>query len=182
MDIFAHGLWTNAVFYKKYRTDWKSRFWAVAFGVLPDLVSFSPLFIYAYLTRSEFWDLISKNIWVVEYARESYRYTHSIIIFSIAVVIVLLIRTYTSKTHDRRSLMCSNKFIYWPIFGWGLHIVLDIFTHKDFYQTPFLFPLSNYKFDYGISWGEPWFMAVNYGAMVLVYILIYIFNRKGRTM
>jgi hypothetical protein len=135
--------------------------------MLPDLVSFSPLFIYAFITRSEFWDLISKNIWVVAYAKESYKYTHSVIIFLAVVLAVYLLR---------------KKRWPLPMFGWGLHIVLDIFTHKDFYQTPFLFPISNYKFDHGVSWGEPWFMAVNYGTMILVYALIYVFNRQNRPM
>lgn len=166
MDIFAHGLWANAIFYKKYQTDWKNRWWAIAFGVLPDLVSFSPLFIYAFLARSQFWDLVSKNAWVARYASESYNYTHSAILFTLIFVIVLLIR---------------RGKVWWPMFGWALHIVIDIFTHKGFYETPFLFPISGYRFDHGVQWGEHWFMALNYGLMIVVYLLFFIIFRNRKS-
>lgn len=163
MDIFAHGLWTNAVFYKKYKNNLRDRIWAVVFGLLPDLVSFSPIFIYSFISRVQFWDLIAKNTFLVRYASESYNYTHSMIFFVIALVIVTVIR---------------KGRVWWPMFGWALHIFIDIFTHHGFYETPFLFPFSHYKFDYGVSWGTPWFMAVNYSALIITYIIIYILNRN----
>ena len=163
MDILAHTLWTNAVFYKKYKTDWKNRFWSVAFGVLPDLVSFSPVFIYAFFKRTGFMELIGSNVWVVKYASESYNYTHSLVMFATALIVVTLIR--------------KGK-VWWPMFGWALHISIDIFTHHGFYETPFLFPLFNYKFDHGVSWGTPWFMIVNYSALAVAYVFIFYLSRN----
>lgn len=53
------------------------------------------------------------------------------------------------------------------MLAWGVHILVDIPTHSyRFYPTPFLWPLSGWKFN-GFSWGTPWFIVVNYGALLL---------------
>ena len=65
------------------------------------------------------------------------------------------------------------------MLAWGLHIVIDFFTHPDFFQTPILFPLSDYKYYGGISWAHPVFMAVNYGALILVYVVIFWYRSKN---
>lgn len=163
MDIFAHSLWTNAVFYKKYKEDKKNLFLSVLFGILPDLVSFSPLFIYGFISRQGFPGIFGDNP-LANYAHESYNYTHSIVIFIAVFLVVTAIRRWK---------------VYWPMFGWALHICIDIFTHKGFYETPFLFPLSGFRFEYGISWGHPVFMAINYSCLVLVYTVIFYFSRKS---
>lgn len=165
MDVFAHVLWTNAAYYRKYKTDWKTRSLSAFFGVLPDLCSFAPLFVYSFISRRGFWDLVNANAWVARYAHESYNYTHSLILFAFVALIVTLIR--------------KGK-VWWPMFGWALHILIDIPTHRGFYETPFLFPISDYKFSYGISWGEPTFMAVNYSALILTYIIIFILVRRKK--
>lgn len=167
MDIFAHGLWTNLAYTKKYKTDIQSRLWAVFFGVMPDLISFTPATIYSLLFHPKFdmaAALYSQN-GVFTWARESYNYTHSLVTFALAVVIVLIIR--------------KGK-MYWPLLGWALHIFIDIFTHPDFYSTPFLYPLSNFKNHYGISWANPYFMAVNYGSLAVLYILWFTLWRKKK--
>jgi hypothetical protein len=167
MDVFAHTLWTNVVFYKKYRLEKWNRFVAVLFGVLPDLFSFAPVFIYSFVTRTQFFDLIGKNVWVVRYASESYNYTHSIVFFAAAIGGVYLVR----------KLMRWSAF-YWPMWGWLLHILIDIPTHRGFYETPFLFPLSGYQFSHGISWGHPVFMIINYSTLAAVYIFWFLVLRK----
>jgi len=40
-----------------------------------------------------------------------------------------------------------------------------------FYPTPFLWPISGWKFD-GLSWADPWFMLFNYAAIIIVYVLL----------
>ena len=163
MDILAHALWTNAAYYKKYKIDRKNRLWAILFGILPDLASFSPVFIYAFLTHTGFLELINKKIWPVTYASTSYQYTHSLVIFALAFLIITAVRKWK---------------IWWPMFGWMLHICIDIFTHKGFYETPFLFPISKYKFDHGVSWAEPHFMAINYSALIAAYLIIFFLLEK----
>jgi hypothetical protein len=165
MDIFAHSLWTGAIFYKKYNNDKKNLFLSVLFGILPDLLSFAPVFIYAFFARKGFFELIGSGAWVVNYASQSYNFTHSFVIFLLGLAVVLIIR--------------KGK-IYWPMFGWLLHILIDIPTHRGFYETPFLFPLSGYQFSHGISWGHPVFMIINYSAIAIVYISIFLYMRRNK--
>lgn len=167
MDIFAHALWTNIVYFKKYKAEVRNRFIAVAFGVVPDLLSFVPFFVYAIFSRKEFFDLMGSGVGVARYASESYNYTHSIVFFALVFILIGLGRKIWKKS-----------FVYWPIFGWLLHILIDIPSHRGFYETPFLFPLSGYKFSHGVSWGHPVFMIINYSALAAVYLVWFLVLRK----
>ncbi|HYE22547.1 MAG TPA: metal-dependent hydrolase, partial [Verrucomicrobiae bacterium] len=145
MDVLAHGLWTN-IMYKvipQTRNNCRTTLWGIAFGVLPDLVSFAPFFLY-YLYRILFTG--QKFIFgppafpdnpLFKYASESYNYTHSFVIWlAVAVVVWLFLKRFP-----------------WILLGWALHIFIDIFTHtEEFFATPFLFPLSDFKVSV-ISWG-----------------------------
>lgn len=170
MDIFAHAVWTNIVFYKKYKQERLNRFLAVFFGILPDIASFAPVFIYGFFSRKEFFDLIGSNLWVINFASESYKYTHSIVVFIFIALLIAVIRKVLNK-----------NLIYWPMFGWALHILIDIPTHKNFYETPFLFPLSGFKFGYGISWAHPTFMLINYGILAVIYIGWFFLTREKKS-
>lgn len=163
MDVFAHALWTNVVFYSKYRQEKMRRWLAIFFGVAPDLVSFAPAFLYLFFSRSHFSiETFNSQVWVFKYAAHAYNFTHSLVIFIAAMIIVAAIR---------------RGKIYWPMWGWGLHIFIDIFSHKNFYETPFLFPLSNYKIGL-LSWGHPLFMSINYGLLALAYLFWFFVLRK----
>ncbi len=165
MDVLAHTLWANALFHLKYAKERRQRYIAAAFGVVPDLIGFVPLTIYVLYNRLTLspGTYQTYTSWTFTYAEHAYNYTHSFVIFLVAVLIVMAIR--------------KGK-LYWPMLGWGLHILIDIFTHPDFYQTPFLFPLSGFKFYGGISWAHPVFMAINYGLLILVYIIIFWYRSK----
>ncbi len=167
MDVIAHSLWTNLAFYKKYQTNLKSRLWAVFFGVAPDLVGFTPAFFYMLFSGQKFGpSVFNSGVWVFRFAAEAYNYTHSLVIFLFAAALVAGLR--------------KGK-IYWPMFGWALHILIDIPSHKGFYETPFLFPLSGYRFDHGVSWAHPIYMAVNYSALVVCYLILYFYARKKKS-
>ena len=164
MDVLAHSLWTNLVFYKKYKNDLRDRLWAVFFGLAPDLVSFIPATLYAFFSAGgdQLIRLSSSNLWMFVWARNSYNYTHSLVIFLIVLVLVTAIR--------------KGK-VYWPMLGWALHIGIDIFSHKGFYETPFLFPFSKYRFDHGMSWSNPNFMLINYGLLISIYLFLLYFAK-----
>ncbi len=154
------------VYYKKYKENLKQRLWAVFFGVAPDLVAFAPATIYAFLfgRGQHLTSLANSNMWVFAYAREAYNYSHSFVIFLGVFLLVMALRKGRP---------------YWPLLGWALHIAIDLFTHPDFYRTPFLFPISEYRNPYGISWAEPKFMLVNYILIAIFYILIFtVWKRK----
>jgi hypothetical protein len=161
MDVFAHAAWTNLIFYKKLKQRKRDLWVAVLFGVLPDLLSFAPVFIYSWVFGTGFMELIGRDIWVMRFAAESYKYTHSIVIFAILIALVAVIRKYLGKNP-----------LYLPILAFGLHTLIDIPTHKNFYETPFLFPLSDYTFSYGVSWAHPVFMAINYSLLAIFYVLL----------
>ena len=169
MDILAHSLWTNLAFLKKYPDNKKQRLWAVFFGILPDLISFAPATIFGLFmsigrnSAGHLLALTGSNFWPFVWARESYNYTHSLVVFLGIFLTVIAVR--------------KGK-IYWPLLGWTLHIGIDIFSHKNFYETPFLFPISNYRFSHGMSWGHPVFMAVNYSSLAVVYLVLYFILRR----
>ncbi len=92
-----------------------------------------------------------------------YQLSHSLVIFAIVAFVVYIIR--------RRAV--------WMIVPWLMHILMDIPTHSyKFYATPFLWPISGWKFN-GISWGQWWFEILNYGALLILYLILRRrYNRK----
>ena len=158
MDIFAHGLWSFAIFHKK-RYVWL----ATLFGILPDLLSFGIIFVINLLNGNLHRGppaLSSLPDWLFA----AYNMTHSLIVFLIAFVLVY---AFTKKW-------------LWALTAWGIHIIIDIPTHSTrFFPTPFLWPLSDYVFD-GISWATPWFMLLNYGSLMVVFLVIAHNRAKGK--
>jgi hypothetical protein len=62
----------------------------------------------------------------------------------------------------------SRRIVY-STLGWLLYILIDIPMQSfNNYATQFLWPVSDYRID-GIAWGTPWFWMTTYGALVLVY-------------
>lgn len=178
MDVFAHTLWTNAVFHLKYNQQRKMRYLAAFFGVAPDLIGFAPLFIYMIfsgrLFSGEGFPFTPTN-WTFGFAENAYNYTHSLVIFLFAVVAVNLIINLYNRFKDQ----VNYKFwFFWPMLGWGLHILIDLPTHPDFYHTPFLWPFSEYRFTGGVAWSHPTFMIINYGLLICAYIGVYIYQKK----
>jgi hypothetical protein len=52
--------------------------------------------------------------------------------------------------------------------------VIDVFTHSaDFYPSPVLYPITQRGFD-GIAWNTPWFVVVNYTALVAVGVWLWV--------
>jgi hypothetical protein len=64
------------------------------------------------------------------------------------------------------------------LLGWLLHIVIDIPTHVGIFALHFLWPLSSFSVS-GSRWENRWFMAANYGALLLVYLWIWIQHRRA---
>jgi len=158
MDIFAHGLWT-AVVYQKVPP--RVRWWAVFFGVAPDLASFGVFFVQRLVQGTLGFG--QPTAWSIPaYVYQLYSYTHSLVVWVAAVLLVYL---------------CDRRRIPWVLGAWGIHIVIDIFTHSaDFFPTPFLWPLSSFHVN-SFSWGEPWFMALNYSALAVAYVVWYLKKR-----
>ncbi|MBI3232259.1 MAG: hypothetical protein HYZ51_04235 [Candidatus Doudnabacteria bacterium] len=165
MDILAHGLWSNIALYKKYPGDYQKRLVAVLFGVLPDVIPFVPSVTYLLLNRAQFsfYNALYSQAWVFVWARGVYNFTHSFVIFVLVSVIVMVAR---------------KGRIYWPMLAWGLHILMDLFTHPNFFRTPFLFPISTYRVPFGLSWGHPAIMIPQYSFFLVWYAWWFIKSRK----
>mgnify|MGYP003980320819 CR=1 FL=1 len=125
MDILSHALWANLVF-KELPVEQRSL--TVVFGVMPDFVSFLKVFGKDFIRKTmHYTDPPLKNFPKIVFT--IYNITHSLVIW-LGVFLILKIFSF-----DYAAL---------AFCGWGLHILLDIFTHtKSFFQTPILFPFSN---------------------------------------
>ena len=173
MDVFAHILWVAALF-KALNQKYKLKYnlaWAGFWGVFPDLFAFIPLFAWRFYHRLVLGETIpfrgpiepsaTNALPIHSLTHGLYSLSHSAIIFFIVFVMVWKVWKYYGKPMP------------WVIGGWLAHILLDIPTHSyRFYPTPFLWPISEWKFN-GISWATPWFMLVNYTALVAVCIILW---------
>lgn len=128
----------------------KKKFWlSFAFGIFPDFAAFAIPFIvniiYIIIGKVEFKVPPSHHIdfpWI----HYIYSFTHSIIIWSTVFLLLWLI-------FRKPILACFARLI---------HIILDIFTHSlAFFATPFLWPISDWKFD-GIPRSNPWIFFGNW--------------------
>lgn len=171
MDIFSHGLWAGAAAHA-VNLKTKSRVSVVktmAWGVFPDLFSFTAAFIWMRVMGIQF---DSRNAepfggnghFISQLTSTLYDISHSLFVF-------LLVFGLTWVMFKRP---------IWELSGWLLHMVMDVPTHSyAFYPTPILWPFSTWKFD-GFSWGQPWFMALDLVTLVIVYGLIWRLYKKKK--
>jgi hypothetical protein len=171
MDILAHGLWVGvgaAWLHRHLRLDRRTAVLAVGMAVAPDLAQLLPLLYLA---------LFSPDGWTVLLA-----YANALPGYEPALSPVV-----TELTHHLHCLMhsalvaCVVTAISWvwlgrfwiPFLGWWSHIVIDVFTHSaEFYPSPVFYPVTYWGFD-GLAWNTPWFMVVNYLAMLIVAVLVW---------
>ncbi len=158
MDIFAHFLWTYALYFRT-----KKRLLAGFFGIMPDLAAFGFFFIYNILTGGAHTGRPTLNS-IPKYVFVGYNFTHSLVIFFIIVLTIYYI----------------TREIPIVLGGWLLHILIDIPTHsRDFFPTPFLWPLSDFTVN-GVGWGETQFMIINYSLLVILYLYLFIKFKKKK--
>ena len=178
MDFFAHGFWagaaTTAAKRKLHRRI--STPWAVFWGVFPDLFAFSPTFIVVFWLRFfQGVDVSGRYFIFSPVARDAlpvllrpddlYHYSHSLVIFLLAFGAVWLLR--------RRPALA--------MLTWPLHVLMDIPSHRaGRYGTPFLWPVLSYQFD-GTSWGQRWFMILNWSAIATTYLALFLWQRASRS-
>jgi hypothetical protein len=179
MDILAHTLWANAgargVNGLRAKTG-KAKIihpgWTGFWGVFPDLFAFTIPFVVmiwrviigqAPLSQ---WHDHHAVLGGFDLAAYLYQWSHSLVIWAAVFIIVWII----------------SKRPRWELLGWALHILIDIPSHViDFYPTPFLFPISEYRFPYGLQWSNMWYMIINYAALAGVWIWIIVKKRKSKT-
>lgn len=184
MDIISHGLWAvvaGKTVERKIKTPlggWK----LFASGVLPDALAFGIPFIWLIWNAAtgdvSFADgrpqdgeppaLASNPIYRIP--QIVYPLTHSLVICAVTVLLVWLARSGWKRLDLAK--------LPWLMIGWPLHILCDVPTHSyRFYPTPVLWPLSGWKFD-GFSWGQPWFMALNYSLLLIAFLALRLSSRR----
>ncbi len=165
MDIFAHALWTNAI-YKSAQRRTRSLleiieivFWSD----FPDFFSFGIVMVLNFFKYGYIWR--SREYYEAHIPQWLYTLHH--ILYSLPIFFVIFLGIWGIR-----------KKIYWPMAGWFIHIVIDIFSHKSFFPPHFLWPFFPNVHLEVISWGNRIFMAVNYSALTLVYGYWYFVMRK----
>ena len=162
MDVFAHALWTTAGgivaqrrFQRRIRLGWLA-----VWGVLPDLVTFAvpaAIRVWRLLTGASKSLLPDGRGPHFDWVWGLYNGTHSAVVFAACFGAVWLV---------------AGRPVL-EMLGWGLHILIDVFTHSGFFAVQFLWPLSAIHLD-GVRWEEPWFLAMNYAALAAVYLLLWV--------
>ncbi len=155
MDFISHILWTNLAFKDVPQSQ---RLLAVAFGVLPDFLAFvgalTPPVVKSMLRfKKPPHSLYRPFVFFI------YRATHSLVLWSIIFGFFWLM---------------GWRWLAIAFCGWGLHILLDIFTHtRDIFPTRILWPLSGFHVS-GIIWSNKWFLLGNYIVLLLLYLFAYL--------
>jgi hypothetical protein len=162
MDVIAHGLWGGALFLRQTR---KRFFAALLIGMAPDLVSFGVFHVMNphWLTlrlAGEISGPPALNV-LPPYVFLTYSVGHSLLVWA-------LVFSFSWWVLKRRP---------WLSIPWLLHILCDIPTHTTrYFPTPFLWPFPT-PFINGISWATPWFMVVNYAAIITLYSAMVLYLR-----
>lgn len=170
MDVLAHMLWTNYgaraenVQLKKQHKRLINLPWVTFWGVFPDLVAFGipiAIAIPIWLFNGFHFDQIS----VLSWPPILYHYSHSLVIWATVFTVMWIV----------------SKRPRLELLGWALHILIDIPSHAaNFYPTPFLFPISDYYFPYGVPWANRWYMIINYSLLLVVTLFVFSKRKKSR--
>lgn len=168
MDIVAHGLWAALLCRWRGRQRPMPRLtaaWTVDLAMAPDLVQLTPIAIGA-LALPEGWTAMQA-------------YFHALPRYQ--PVLPPLVETLMHHLHcTMHSALVATAVtwlvwwrlqrLWWPLLGWWMHIVIDVFTHSaDFYPSPVLYPITQQGFD-GWAWNDPWLLMVNYIFILLLWV------------
>ena len=161
MDIVAHSLCTAAAAISvKRRSGRPVRLgWAVFFGVVPDLASFTVpavLRIWWRVTGVTTTLLPQPGGPRFDWVWGLYNCVHSLLIFGLVFAAAWAIA--------RRPV--------WEVLGWLLHIVIDMLTHRGWYSIQYLWPVSSVHFD-GIPWETGWFLAATYASLAAIFFILW---------
>lgn len=166
MDILSHGLYGGVAFGRQS----KNSYWtAFGFGILPDLFAFGlPIshFFFSMLSGEsvDFTRTPDEGYRdIPAYVFQLYDLSHSLVVFLAVFLVVWAIR----------------RRVWWEMFAWPLHILVDIFTHSErFFPTPFLWPISDFTVN-GRQWGSPEIYIPN--LIILASLYWYWWYRSRKT-
>lgn len=165
MDIFSHSLWGGVALGRNKKKDF---ILAAVFSILPDMLAEGIMFLLIYIGIEGLPSFEHGHPNITEfplYAQNFYNTTHSLVVFAALFGIVWLIL----------------RKPYMPLLAWAIHILIDIPSHSfELFPTPFLWPVSDYKFD-GISWRNPEVLYTNFALLAVVYVVWFWRWRKKKS-
>lgn len=164
MDIISHGLYGGIAFGRKNP---KNYLIAFLIGASPDLFSFGIFFVARLLGlgKENFAGGHMDQNLVPQYVHSLYNITHSLVVCIAVFFLVWLLLL---------------KKPYWPLGAWFIHILIDIPSHSfAFFPTPFLWPISDFKFN-GIGWGDPMIFFPNVAILILLYAIFWYRKKKAQ--
>jgi len=183
MDFIAHGLWGGALAKAANKNNLTKKpiriRWFVFWSIIPDFFTFTLLTVWffgsilggyatlANLPHFQISEPMPQDTYLIlRLTNWFYNFSHSLVVFFAIFAIAIV--------------FFKRKGAPWAMTGWLVHILIDIPTHSyKFFPTPFLWPLSQWKFD-GISWSTPWFEIINYSLIIIVYFWFYRRWLKGK--
>ena len=166
MDILAHALWVGAgaaLARRRWIVPTRTLISTVVLAALPDVFHLLPIagwWVFGDGSVQALWAYVvampgqepALPPMVERWSHHLHCVAHSAIV---AGVITLL-------------LWAVRRSLWIPLLGWWSHIIIDVFTHSaDYYPSPVLYPITERGFD-GLAWNTPWFMVLNYSALVAV--------------
>lgn len=172
MDIFSHALWAAALFKLlnlKRSSGKKFNIWfASLWGIFPDLFTFTLPFVFiisslilkglGHIGSSSAMLFSGSNPFFV-FMMMLYSLSHSLIIFFMTFLIVYFL---------------FRKPV-WVMFGWFIHIIIDIPSHgRGEWATPLFWPLSNFTFNGASWWTNILVIILNYFLLIILGIWLII--------
>src|SRR3989338_3805980 len=158
MDFFAHLLWAYIVYGKL--VPFQDLLQSMAFTVAPDFVWGIPVFA-EYLRRKS-----RGKIVVFRTLHEDWKDFKAIYYFSHSFVLMVLLFILTS--------VLASKFYLPVLYGWGLHILLDMFLHKGSLGNKPLYPFLQYKINGFVHWSDKRVLILNWILIAAFLLVIYI--------
>lgn len=168
MDIVAHSLWAGlsaVAVSRRWPVSANQTRAAVALAALPDIAHLIPIIL---------WGLLGDGTWA---AFQGYAFATPGAEPWLPAGVQTWSHTLHCVMHSAiiASAVTAIAWLRWrwalvPLAGWWSHIVIDVFTHSsEYYSSPVPYPITERGFD-GIAWPTPWFMALNYAALVLAAV------------
>jgi len=108
--------------------------------------------------------LFSQTSPIFTLTKTLYAMSHSIVIFLIFFILLSLI---------------FRKYL-WVMFGWLVHILIDIPTHENSseWATPYLWPFFSPASPGIQGWTSSWFTPVNYAMLIIVYVILFFVSKR----
>jgi len=155
MDLISHALINNLLFKE---LPLEQRWWVIAAGVLPDLLSTCGVWKLEFFKKLLFFKKIPSSFFP-PYVFVVYNIMHSAVIWTVIFVSLWLLGYRTVA-------------VIWS--GWGVHIGLDFFTHnaKSSLPTKIFWPLSHWHY-HGFSWSSAKFLLVEYIILAALYLIFF---------